>query len=137
VPADSPLAGKGRLAVRDIAGLPLIGFRQCRSMAQVETHLIARGMQPQIIFRSDDNGTVQGLVAAGMGAALAPRLTVEPADRRIAVVELEDDIPPRHIALVWHRDRYRSPAARAFVEAAQTVCANLAVPPPLVERRSS
>jgi DNA-binding transcriptional LysR family regulator len=25
-------------------------------------------------------------------------------------------IPPRQIAIVWHRDRYRSPAAEAFVE---------------------
>ncbi|MDQ2743948.1 MAG: LysR family transcriptional regulator [Chloroflexota bacterium] len=126
VAADSPLATKGRpLALNDIAQLPLIGFRQCRSMAWVELHLAARGMEAQIIFRSDDNGTVQGLVAAGMGVALVPRLTVKPDDRRIVVLDLEDDIPPRHIALVWHRDRYRSPAARAFVEAAQTVCANL------------
>ncbi|MGI8824102.1 MAG: LysR family transcriptional regulator [Chloroflexota bacterium] len=126
VPAGSPLAVRGgRATLNDIARLPLIGFRQCRSMSRVETHLIARGMEPRIIFRSDDNGTVQGLVAAGMGVALVPRLTVEPADKRIAVVDLEDDMPPRRIAIVWHRDRYRSAAARAFVEAAQNVCANL------------
>ena len=29
------------------------------------------------------------------------------------------------IALAWHRDRYRSPAARAFVETALEVCAEL------------
>ena len=29
------------------------------------------------------------------------------------------DLAPRRIALMWHRDRYRSPAARAFVEIAQ------------------
>lgn len=127
-PADSPLAAESRpLKLDDIAQLPLIGFRQCRSMAWVESHLASRGMQTQIIFRSDDNGTVQGLVAAGMGVALVPRLTVEPDDPRIVVLELEDDVPPRRIALVWHRDRHRSPAARAFVEAAQTVCAGLTV----------
>jgi DNA-binding transcriptional LysR family regulator len=26
------------------------------------------------------------------------------------------------LCLVWHRDRYRSPAARAFVEAAVRLC---------------
>jgi DNA-binding transcriptional LysR family regulator len=127
VPADSPLAAQGRRpTLNDIAQLPLIGFRQCRSMVRVESHLAARGMETQIIFRSDDNGTVQGLVAAGMGVALVPRLTVEPDDPRVAVLELEDGIPPRRIALAWHRDRHRSAAARAFVEAAQAVCVNLA-----------
>lgn len=126
LPADSPLAAQNRpLTIEDISGLPLIGFRQCRSMAQVESYLAARGMQARIVFRSDDNGTVQGLVAAGMGVALAPRLTVEEADSRITVVDLADDIPARRIALVWHRDRHRSPAARAFVEAAQSICADL------------
>ncbi|GAC1525768.1 MAG: LysR substrate-binding domain-containing protein [Chloroflexota bacterium] len=127
VPADSPLNRKhGPLAVSTIADLPLIGFRQCRSMTRVESYLEAEGMSPKIIFRSDDNGTVQGLVAAGMGVALAPRLTVESADPRISIIDLEDGIPPRRIALAWHVDRYRSPAARAFVEAAQSVCGNLA-----------
>jgi DNA-binding transcriptional LysR family regulator len=32
------------------------------------------------------------------------------------------------IAVVWHRDRHRSPAARAFVELAEEVCAELHVP---------
>lgn len=125
-PVDSPLIGKNRpLELAEIADFPLIGFRQCRSMARVETHLTALGMQPNIIFRSDDNGTVQSMVAAGIGVALVPRLTVEPADRRIVIIDLEDGIPPRRIALAWHRDRYRSPAARAFIEAAQKICGNL------------
>jgi DNA-binding transcriptional LysR family regulator len=34
-------------------------------------------------------------------------------------------VPPRHIGIAWHRDRYRSPAARAFVELAQVVCSQV------------
>lgn len=124
VPADSPLAGGGA-SLEEIAGLPLIGFRLCRSMAHVESYMATRGITPSFMFRSEDNGTVQGLVAAGMGVALVPRLAVEMADRRIAVVPLDGDMPPRRIALVWHRDRHRSAAARAFVAAAQALCAEL------------
>src|SRR5438067_1712425 len=40
-------------------------------------------------------------------------------------LELTGRVPPRLIALAWHRDRYRSPAARAFVETAREVCAEL------------
>jgi DNA-binding transcriptional LysR family regulator len=42
------------------------------------------------------------------------------------VLELDPEIPPRRIALAWHRDRHRSPAARAFVDVAVEVCADVA-----------
>lgn len=112
-------AWRGRL--RDIHGVSLIGFRQCRSLLQLETHLSTRDVRPNMIFRSDDNGTVQGLVAAGMGAALLPLLTVDARDSRVTVLPIEDEVPPRRIGLAWHVDRYRSPAARAFVDVAEMV----------------
>jgi DNA-binding transcriptional LysR family regulator len=66
---------------------------------------------------------VQGLVAAGLGAAVMPRLTIDPGDPRIAIVDLAESIPPRIIAVAWHRDRYASPALRAFVETARAAAA--------------
>jgi DNA-binding transcriptional LysR family regulator len=124
VPADSPLAA-GAPPLDEIVRLPLIGFRLCRSMAHVESYMAARGITPHFMFRSEDNGTVQGLVAAGMGVALVPRLTVETSDRRIVAVGIDEDIPPRRIALVWHRDRYRSAASQAFIATARSVCEDL------------
>jgi molybdate transport repressor ModE-like protein len=125
VPAGSPLAGgSGRALLDEIADVPLIGFRQCRGVTQVEAGLRARGLEPQVVFRSDDNGTVQGLVAAGMGCAIVPALAVDPNDQTTVAVELH--IPPRRIAVAWHRDRYHAPAARAFVETAREVCGEIA-----------
>lgn len=121
VPADSPLAATTP-SLAEVMELPLIGFRLCRSMVHVESYLAAQGTAPRFMFRSEDNGTVQGLVAAGMGIALVPRLTVEASDRRIKVVQLTEDIPPRRIAIVWHRDRFRSAASQAFIAEAQAVC---------------
>ena len=83
------------------------------------------GIEPHVIFRSDDNGTVQGLVGAGVGAALLPRLAIDLTDKATRALALDADVSPRVICLAWHRDRYRSPAARAFVEAARAVCADL------------
>jgi DNA-binding transcriptional LysR family regulator len=99
----------------------LIGFRGCRSLNQIEA---ASPTPLRFVFRSDHNGTVQGMVAAGFGAAIVPRLTVDTDDPRVRIVELED-VPPRRIAMAWHHDRHRSPAARAFVELARQVCAEL------------
>jgi DNA-binding transcriptional LysR family regulator len=39
------------------------------------------------------------------------------------MIQMGDLLPPRLIGIAWHRDRYRTPAARAFVEMAQTFCA--------------
>jgi len=125
VPADSELARRPKPpSLREVAGMPLIGNRLCRSVHQVETRLRDAGVEPQIVFRSDDNGTIQGLVAAGVGVALVPLLTVDTGDEGTAVLGLAD-VPPRRIGIAWHRDRYRSPAARAFVDLARDVCARV------------
>jgi molybdate transport repressor ModE-like protein len=123
VAASSPFAQSGRTpTLREIAAAPLIGFRGCRTMDPVEQALRSAGVEPTIAFRSDDNGTVQGLVAAGIGNAVVPRLTVDAGDPRVTVIDLGNRIPPRLIAIARHRDRYHSPAARAFVATAQEAC---------------
>jgi DNA-binding transcriptional LysR family regulator len=104
--------------------MPLIGNRQCRSVHQIENRFRDAGLEPRIVFRSDDNGTIQELVAAGVGAALVPLLTVDPTHERTIVLGLAN-VPPRRIGIAWHRDRYRSPAARAFVELTRDVCARV------------
>jgi DNA-binding transcriptional LysR family regulator len=130
VPAGSPLAaGKRTPTLKEIALQPLIGFNHCSAMDDIEGRLASTGRTPNIVFRSDNNGTVQGLVGAGVGISIAPLLTVDEADPSIAVIDLQGRIPPRVIGLVWHRDRHRSPAAEAFVESATAVCRELAVEP--------
>jgi DNA-binding transcriptional LysR family regulator len=126
VPADHELAGAGRAGLADLGDVTLIGNRACRSTALAEDELAQRGVGVDVAFRSDDNGTVQGLVGAGFGVALVPLLTVDRHDDLTQVLELEPEIPRRRIALVWHRDRHRSPAARAFVDVAAEVCAVVA-----------
>ncbi len=109
--------GSGIESIEDLNGKPLIAFRNCRSSALCEGALRARGIEPNVVFRSDDNGTVQGFVATGLGVAVMPRLSVGLDDPRTEVIPL-DDLPPRRIGVAWHRDRYRSPAFDAFVQLA-------------------
>ncbi|GIU95428.1 MAG: LysR family transcriptional regulator [Gaiellaceae bacterium] len=130
VPADSPLARLERPpTLREITLHPLVGFNQCRAMAHVDRQLAAAGRTPNYVFRSDNNGTVQGLVGAGVGISLSPRLTVDEDDPSVAIIDLQGRLEPRVIGLVWHADRHFSPAARAFVESAVAVCSELAEAP--------
>lgn len=122
-PEDSALARRDRPpTLREIVELPLIGYRSCRTTEQVEERLRVTGREPRVVFRSDDNYTVQGMVAAGIGVALVPLLTVDPSDARIAVIGLGDRVPARLIGIAWHRDRLRTAASNAFVQAAQSLC---------------
>lgn len=135
LPADHDLAGADRAQVGALDGLALIGNRLCRGTSLAESELALRGVSVEMAFRSDDNGTVQGLVGAGFGAALVPLLTVDPYDERVRVLELDPAIPERRIALAWHRDRHRSPAARAFHALAAEVCAEVQLELPQVAVR--
>jgi len=121
VAADSPLATRRASAFEEAARQPLVGFRGGRSMEPVEAAIRATGVEPRWTFRSNDNGTVQGLVAAGVGNAVVPLLTLDASDPRIATIDLRERVPPRLVAIAQHRDRYHSPAVRAFVETALAV----------------
>jgi molybdate transport repressor ModE-like protein len=111
VSASSPLAGRDQAPpLRELSGLPLIGWRTDRDddIPGIE-----------YAFRSDDNGTVLGLVEAGLGVAVAPRLVLRPDREGIVALPFGGrHRSPRVLALAWHKERYRSPAAERFVELA-------------------
>jgi DNA-binding transcriptional LysR family regulator len=125
VPAGSPLADRSEpVRAAEVATLDLIGFRECRSVHAAEDQLIARGVLPRIVFRTNDNRTMHGLVAAGLGAALVPQLAYEPREEEVVALPLEADLlPPRIVALAWHRDRHLDPEIEGFIEAVRACCA--------------
>jgi DNA-binding transcriptional LysR family regulator len=125
VSSDSPLASRESVSLSDLGDTALIGSNQCSSAAVVEDALRDQGIPLDYAFRSDDNTTLQGLVAARFGVALMPLLAIQPGDDRVKVIALDPPVPNRRLAVVWHRDRHRSPAARAFVEIAKTVSADV------------
>jgi molybdate transport repressor ModE-like protein len=130
VPAQSPLAALKRPpTLKEIVLQPLIGFNHCSAMDHVESQLAATGRAPDVVFRSDNNGTVQGMVGAGVGVAVSPRLTVDEDDPTIEVIGLHGRITDRVIGLVWHADRHRSAAAEAFTDSALQICRGLSAEP--------
>ncbi|MEV7772118.1 LysR substrate-binding domain-containing protein [Kitasatospora sp. NPDC086791] len=77
LPAGHPLAGRGgAVGLAELAGEQWIaGCPQCRG------HLVelctAAGFEPRIDFATDDYPAVVGLVAAGLGVAVLPRLALQ------------------------------------------------------------
>jgi DNA-binding transcriptional LysR family regulator len=107
-------------SLREVAKLPLIGRR---STDEPERFLAGRVPDVNVVFRTDDNGTLAAFVAEDLGAAIEPRLVVDPRDRDVKMLPFGSRISPRTLVLAWHRDRYRSQAAQAFVELARELAA--------------
>jgi DNA-binding transcriptional LysR family regulator len=125
VSRDSELAERGKLRLRDLSRYRLVGYgTNSHCQRNLETALRSRGIEPSYMFRSNDNRTVQSFAEGGVGIAILPRLALEPSEEAV-ILETEPRLPPRWIAVCWHRDRYHSPAAKAFVELARAYCSEL------------
>ena len=105
----------------DLANVPMVAYEHGKHEDLAEDFLLGRGVRPRTVFRSNDNGTVQAMVASGLGFALSPLLAVDEHDPRVRLLQLQEPVPPRVLVIVWHRDRYRQPAVAAFVETAVVV----------------
>lgn len=90
LPADHPLAGRDRLRLEDLKGESWI---QTSAASPCAKHVLrschGAGFEPRVSFESDDYQTVQGLVAAGVGVALVPRLALSPSRADILIRRLQ------------------------------------------------
>ena len=127
VPADDELAQRESAPpLRELAGVPLVTWRH---VGEPETYLRGRVPDLNVVFRSDDNGTLIGLVAEGLGYAVVPQLVVNPRNPAYVALPFGNRIQPRHLAIVWHRDRYKSAAANAFIESSSDSAASTSPQP--------
>jgi DNA-binding transcriptional LysR family regulator len=122
--SDSDFAVDRTPSLREIAEQPLIGYRNCRATEIVVDQIRATGREPHFVFRTDENGVVQGLAGAGIGVAILPRLAVDPNDDSVRITDLSPRLARRQVGIARHKDRYHSPAAKAFVATALEVGAD-------------
>jgi DNA-binding transcriptional LysR family regulator len=119
VPADWSIAqDEGAVSTEVLGSIPLVGTCDAGSSARLDTELRVHGVEPRYVFRSGIQSAAQALVAAGIGAAILPRLCVDTSDERTVAIDLSDLIPPRSTALYWHRERRSAPGLDAFAEVA-------------------
>jgi DNA-binding transcriptional LysR family regulator len=124
-----PPDADGRVAIdslRDLAGVPIIAPRTCRSWTQVLDQLHAAGVEPTYAFRTDDNYAIKGLVQSGTGVAFVGKLMLDVIDDGLATRPLGDLVDPRRIGLAWDSARARLPRHELFTAATREVCAAIA-----------
>jgi DNA-binding transcriptional LysR family regulator len=107
---------------RALAEVPMVGQHACDCQLAIDDGLRATGVRPRYVFRSNDNGAMQGMVRAGMGPAVMPLLAVDTSDPGIVVKRLDPPLDPRTIMIAVPSGATPMPAAERFMRIAKTEC---------------
>jgi DNA-binding transcriptional LysR family regulator len=117
LPADHSLAAKPALTLADLRDEEWV---QTSAQSPCARHVVrsclAAGFEPNVTFESDDYETVQGLVAAGVGVALIPRLALTHVHSGIVVRSLAPSSPVRTVVAATMSRPGVVPAARTMIK---------------------
>jgi DNA-binding transcriptional LysR family regulator len=112
-----PLAGRRRLRLADLAEHDWVqGVHRGSTIDVLPRACRSAGFEPRIAFRTDDQMTVQGLVAAGVGVSLAPTLILPSMRPDLVVRPIDEPALTRRVLAAVPRGMYRLPAAAAMVQ---------------------
>ena len=116
LPAAHPLADKRALTLGDLRDEDWVQTSASSPCARhVVRSCLGAGFEPRVTFESDDYETVQGLVAAGVGVALIPRLALTRLRPEIVVRELAPRSPERKVVAATTAGPGVAPAARTMI----------------------
>lgn len=116
LPRDHPRAARKRLRFKDLAHERWIGGNAylCRTLLDRLSH--DGGFAPDVVAESEDYGTVQGMIAAGMGVSLLPALATFYLHPNVVAVSLDCGVGTRRVHVALPAGEYELPASRAFRE---------------------
>jgi DNA-binding transcriptional LysR family regulator len=119
LPRGHALARKRELQLRELENTP---FLLHRPEFAVHEHVLEAcrkvGFTPDIVSESSQWDFLVAMVVAGLGVALLPETICAQLDRRqVTTLPVKPTIP-WDLALIWRRDRYLSPATRAWLDLA-------------------
>ena len=122
LPADHPLVSTPAISLDDLGDQHWVQTSADSPCARhVVRSCLAAGFEPYVAFESDDYDVVQGLVAAGVGVALIPRLALTTVHPGIVVRALAPRSPARKVTVATMSGPGVAPAARAMVEVLREV----------------
>ena len=117
LPRGHRLAGRSRIRIEDLAEENWISGTPPGSCSRIVRHACSgAGFEPRVVFSSDDNLTVQALVATGVGISLQPRLALSTVNPEVEVRPLASPTPVRRVWAARPALGYRSPASDAMLE---------------------
>ena len=113
---DSPLAAADHASFELLDGADVVAWTsRWEIQGELEAAWRRRGIEPHVVYRTDDNLALQRLVAAGLGHACVGRLAASRAiDPSLTWLAPPDVLIQRTVALCHPRQRDLAEAARAL-----------------------
>ena len=114
VPLGHRFAERKNINLHELEDEPLVAMKSSYSLRiLVDQFFDLAGIHPEITFEGDDVSTISGLVAAGLGVSLLPKLAgVEHPELRYIPVSFP--ICKRAVGVAWNTQRKLPPAAVCF-----------------------
>ncbi|MCP3991830.1 MAG: LysR family transcriptional regulator [Actinomycetia bacterium] len=113
----------GPVDLLTLSGQPMIGQPEDDPCGLgIDRGLERLGVTPNYVFRSHDNGAVQGMVGARVGIAIVSLLAVDTSDPTISVRTTEPELEPRQLSIIWDGERTLAPVAQRFIDIVAEVC---------------
>ncbi|HVY87424.1 MAG TPA: LysR family transcriptional regulator [Hyphomonadaceae bacterium] len=118
LPEKHPLARQDKVRAKDLNGVPYVCRINCEMEGFADRAFAELGVDGTMVFRSERDEWVLGMIKAGLGWGFFPEYSSFPAG--VAVRPLMEPMFQRTISLVTVRGRPHSPAVGAFVRGART-----------------
>jgi DNA-binding transcriptional LysR family regulator len=120
---DHFLAHKPEVTPLDLNGQPLLVTEECDYRRIFEESLTEAGAKPLSKLEFGDIEAIKKCVIAGIGIAALPKIAVEAEvnQGRMVILKWIGSDFPIITQLVWHKDKWMSPALSAFLDVTREV----------------
>ena len=114
LPPGHRLEGRSQVCLKDLADERFVGMKAGMGLRDLMDQVCERvGFTPQVIVETAQLTIVRGMVRAGIGVSVLPRLA---AGAESPTVRLADDFAERRLGVVWRADQPLAPSAQAFLQ---------------------
>lgn len=118
LPPAHPLGAREAIRVADLRNEPYVMREKCEYADHAEMIFEEQGVENPVVFRSERDDWVQGMIKAGLGFGFMPEFAVSEPD--LVTRPLIEPEFLRTISLITVRGRPHSPAVGAFVRQARS-----------------
>lgn len=123
--ADHPLLGKDKAALEDIAAWPYIQVTIDEGERSTERYWQARGIRPNVAFRTGSMEALRGLIAHGFGVTILSDMVYRPwslEGKRIEARSVLDVVPDMEVGLIRVKGSEPNATGDAFRDFLIQIC---------------
>ncbi len=128
------LAHRKSIELRELRDEPFVLRARGSGLAHtIMTAMTADGFTPRVSAETTTMTSLRGLVAAGIGVSIIPRLPAVAPGPVVGVLALHPSLPCHSAAVAWRGDRRPSAAAEALLAVVREHVASARTPTPAAE----